>query len=55
MRGYPSIKFFPANKKGTPIDYKGDRSKEDFIKFLKENSESYKTFLSGKQDLKSEL
>ena len=34
----PSIKFYPGNKKDKPpIDYDGDGSSEDIIKFIKNN------------------
>jgi len=34
VRGFPTIKFFPAGKKDTPIDYTGARTKEGFLTFL---------------------
>jgi protein disulfide-isomerase A1 len=37
IRGFPTIKLFPANNKEQPIDYDGDRTKEDFLRFLKDN------------------
>jgi protein disulfide-isomerase A1 len=37
VRGYPTLKFFPANNK-TPIDYNGDRSKDDLIAFIKQHA-----------------
>jgi protein disulfide-isomerase A1 len=37
--GFPKIKFYPGNKKDRPpIDYDGDKSVEDIIKFIKSNS-----------------
>ena len=37
--GFPKIKFYPGNKKDRPpIDYEGDKSVEDIIKFIKSNS-----------------
>jgi len=38
IRGFPTIKFFPANNKDAPIEYAGDRSKADFITFLAQHS-----------------
>jgi len=35
--GFPTIKFFPAGGKD-PVDYKGGRDKESFIKFLQEHA-----------------
>jgi len=40
IRGFPTIKLFPANNKGTPIEYSGDRSKDDLVKFLQQNASS---------------
>ena len=37
--GFPKIKFYPGNKKDRPpIDYNGDKSVEDIIEFIKNNS-----------------
>jgi len=38
IRGFPTIKLFPAKNKGKPIDYEGDRSLEDMIKFMETNA-----------------
>ena len=39
ISGFPTIMFFPGNKKNkSPIEYKGRRTTEDIIKFIKENS-----------------
>ena len=35
ISGFPTIKFYPANKKQSPINYDGDRTKEGFLKWLK--------------------
>jgi len=37
IRGFPTIKLFRANDKANPLDYEGDRSKEDFLSFLQDN------------------
>jgi len=47
VRGFPTLKFFPANDK-TPIEYNGDRSKEDLIQFVKSHSTGSS---SGKDEL----
>lgn len=36
VQGFPTIKFFPTNRKKNPIDFSGDRTEEGFLKFLKE-------------------
>ena len=37
--GFPKIKLYPGNKKDKPpIDYNGDKSVEDIIKFIKNNA-----------------
>jgi len=38
ISGFPTIKFFPANKKSEPMDYNGDRDVAGFLKYLKENT-----------------
>jgi len=38
IRGFPTIKFFPANNKNEPVEYEGDRTKEDFIEFLQKHA-----------------
>jgi protein disulfide-isomerase A1 len=48
IRGFPTLKFFPANNKESPIDYEGDRSKDDLINFIKQHA-------SVKVDGKDEL
>jgi len=39
VRGFPTLKFFPANSKSTPLDYNGDRSLEDLKKFVQDSAE----------------
>jgi protein disulfide-isomerase A1 len=51
ISSFPKIKFFPGNKKNqTPIDYDGDNSVNDLIKFIKENS-SFKIILDVNEEL----
>ena len=39
ISSFPKVKFFPGKKKNkAPIDYDGDNSIDDIIKFIKENS-----------------
>ena len=39
IKSYPTIKFWPGNAKNKPpIDFKGDRTVDGFIKFLNENA-----------------
>jgi len=38
VRGFPTIKFFPANNKQAPLDYEGDRSHDDMVKFIQDNA-----------------
>jgi protein disulfide-isomerase A1 len=38
VQGFPTIKFWPANNKSSPLDFNGDRTVEGFTKFLKEHS-----------------
>jgi len=37
IRGFPTLKFFPANNK-TPIDYNGERTAADMLKFIQDNA-----------------
>jgi len=50
IRGFPTLKLFPANNKQAPVDYDGDRTKEDLIHFIEENG-SVKFKLTGKDEL----
>ncbi len=35
VKGYPTIRYFPANNKALPgIEHSGGRNLEDFVKFL---------------------
>jgi protein disulfide-isomerase A1 len=38
VQGFPTIKFFPANNKDAVLEYEGDRSLDDLIKFIKTNA-----------------
>lgn len=37
IQGFPTIKLFPAGKKDEPVTFSGQRTVDDFIKFIKEN------------------
>jgi len=49
IKGYPTLKFYPAGGKKTPIDHDGDREKEPLIKWLSEKSGAYKKYLEAKK------
>jgi protein disulfide-isomerase A1 len=36
IRGFPTIKLYPAGKKDEPIEYAGDRSVESLMDFIRE-------------------
>ena len=38
IKGFPTILFFPKNKKENPVKYEGKRTTEDIIRFIKINS-----------------
>lgn len=40
VRGFPTLKFFPAGEGASVVDYNGARETEDLIKFVKENAKS---------------
>jgi len=52
VKGFPTLKFFPANNKDAPIEYNGDRSLADLTKFVNEHSTGA---ASGSKDAKDEL
>lgn len=37
VRGFPTIKFFPANNKSSPVDFDGARDEEGIINWLKDH------------------
>jgi len=48
IKGYPTLKFYPANKKSAPVDFSEDKTKENMIAFL----EKYATNrLAAKEEL----
>lgn len=47
IRGFPTIKLYPAGAKSEPVTYSGSRTVEDLIKFVKENGK-YKAEVSEK-------
>jgi len=51
IRGYPTLKFYPAGSKGNPIDYDGERALDDIKNWLKEKSNVYKKYLEAKSEL----
>ena len=36
VKGFPTIKLYPAGKKDAPVEYSGDRSVESLVEFIKE-------------------
>jgi len=40
IRGFPTLKFFTAGNKETPLEYSGDRSLEDLLEFVKTSATS---------------
>lgn len=38
IRGFPTILYFPANNKDTPVEYQGTRTLEDLAKFIRSNA-----------------
>jgi hypothetical protein len=38
IKGFPTIRYFPANNKALPgVEYNGGRTLDDFVKYLEEN------------------
>jgi protein disulfide-isomerase A1 len=40
IRGFPTIKFYPADDDQTAVEYDGGRTKDDMIKFINENGKA---------------
>jgi len=38
VRGFPTIKLFPAKTKSMPLNYEGDRSLDDLLKYVKDHA-----------------
>jgi len=49
IRGFPTIKLYPAGSKGEPVTYNGSRTVEDLINFVKENGK-YKAVVEEKKE-----
>ena len=55
IRGFPTIKFYPGNKKDkAPLDYDGNRTTEDIIKFIKTNAYNTVVYEEEKKEEKTE-
>jgi len=55
ISGFPTVKFYPGNKKDkAPIDYSGDRSVNDIIKFIKINAATPIIYEEDKKEDKKE-
>lgn len=49
IRGFPTIKLYPAGSKSEPVTYSGSRTVEDLISFVKENGK-YKAEVEEKKE-----
>ena len=38
ISGFPTLKFFPTNRKRNPLDFNGGRDEKGFETFLKEKA-----------------
>ena len=54
VQGFPTIKLYPAGAKDKPVEYSGDRTVEDLIKFVKENGKHGVDASTAKDDDKKE-
>lgn len=43
VSSYPTLMFFPKGDKSNPVPYNGGRGEEDFIKFLNEKCQTWRT------------
>jgi len=55
IRGFPTLKLFLSNDKANPIDYNGDRTKADLVKFLHDNASIPSKEQEGGTEIKDEL
>jgi len=52
IQGFPTLKFYPKNSKGSPMDYNGERTEEGFVDFLKRHSSaSFPDAVTRPQDI----
>ena len=49
VKGYPTLKFFPAGSK-EPVDYNGGRTAADFVRFLNEKCGTNRAVEGGLND-----
>ena len=55
ISGFPTVKFYPGDKKDkAPLDYNGDRSVEDIIKFIKTNAATKIVYEEEKKEEKKD-
>jgi len=52
VRGFPTLKFFPKGDNKTPLEYEGQRTKEDFISYIESHISGT---ASAEADQKDEL
>jgi protein disulfide-isomerase A1 len=50
IQGFPTIKYWAANNKNSPIDFDGDRTLDGFVKFLEKHSTAKSEVVSDKKD-----
>ena len=56
IKGYPPIRFWPAGKKRTPIDFSGERTLKNLEDFIKKHATNPLNVIENKEDLeKSDL
>lgn len=53
IRGFPTIIYFPGNKKDTPVEYQGLRGLDDLARFVRQNAQ-VSTFPAEAEDKKDE-
>ena len=54
ITGFPTIKFYPGNKKDKkPMDYNGERTMDGIIKYLQTNCANKIVLEEGKKDEKT--
>jgi len=38
IRGYPTLKFYPASNKNSPVDFSEEKSKDNMIAFIEKHA-----------------
>lgn len=51
VQGFPTIKYFPSNRKTPPVDYQSGRDEASFVNFINEHAGTFRTVGGALNDL----